>query len=148
MNKRYFVASDGRIHGECLVQNPANPLAFDVVELPEVHGSCTDYVVIGGVAVLSPAQLPADQAMCILTVALDRHIDSVALARGYDSRITCAMRAGYVNPWQAEAIAFGQWMDACYVIGLGIANGVKAGTRAIPTEADLIAELPPMVWPT
>lgn len=104
----------------------------------------------GAAGAVAPYVAPVKTAAQIqreLELVLDKHIDGVARSRGYDNRITCTMRAGYANPWQAEAIAFGQWMDACYVIGLGIANAVKAGTRAIPTEAELIAELPPMVWP-
>lgn len=82
-----------------------------------------------------------------LMLALDRHIDATAKAKGYHSRITCAMRAGYANPWQTECIAFGQWMDACYLLAIGIAAEVKAGQRAVPTEAELIAAMPAMEWP-
>jgi hypothetical protein len=88
-----------------------------------------------------------EQIQASLTAAMDRHIDGVARAKGYDSRITCAMRAGYVNPWQTECIAFGQWMDQCYLIGLAILNDVQSGTRPVPTAEALIAELPVMVWP-
>jgi hypothetical protein len=79
--------------------------------------------------------------------ALDKHIDSVAQAKQYDNRITVTMRAGYNNPWQAESIAFGQWMDSCYVKAHEILANVYAGTRAIPNEAELIAEMPEMIWP-
>ena len=32
--------------------------------------------------------------------ALDQHINKVAQSKNYDSRITCALRAGYLNPWR------------------------------------------------
>ena len=95
---------------------------------------------------LPPAKSPAQIAQ-ELEAAVDRHIDSVAKADKWDSRITCAMRAGYPNPWQNKAIAFGQWMDACYAHCIQVQNDVAAGIRAVPTEVQLIAELPIMVWP-
>jgi hypothetical protein len=83
-----------------------------------------------------------EQTRASLVTALDDHIDSVARAKGYDSRITAALRAGYLSPWQAEGTAFGQWMDACYYKAYGIeASGV------IPTKEELIAAMPVMVWP-
>jgi hypothetical protein len=93
-----------------------------------------------------PAKTPA-QISQELERVLDQHIESVAHADRWDSRITCAMRAGYPNPWQNKAIAFGQWMDACYAHCIQVQADVAAGTRPVPTSAELIAELPVMVWP-
>lgn len=95
---------------------------------------------------VAPVKTP-EEIQRDLTAALDKHIDAIAKAKGYDNRITCAMRAGYVNPWQAECIAFGQWMDQCYAIAIGILGEVAAQTRPVPTAEELIAELPAMVWP-
>jgi hypothetical protein len=83
-----------------------------------------------------------------LAATLDRHIDSVAQAKGYDNRITASLRAA--NPkskWYSEGIAFSEWMDNCYEVSLSILNEVKEGTREIPTETELLAELPEIVWP-
>lgn len=82
-----------------------------------------------------------------LLVKLDEHIDNTAKAKGYDSHITCALRAGYVNPWQQEGIAFGQWMDSCYVKAYQIQVAILANLRPIPTAEELLAEMPVMVWP-
>jgi len=107
----------------------------------------------GWYAHLTPCsqQLPqpksSEQIAQELEAAVDRHIDAVAKADKWDSRITCTIRAGYPNPWQNKAIAFGQWMDACYSHCIQVQNDVAAGTRTVPTEAELIAELPVMVWP-
>ena len=79
--------------------------------------------------------------------AVDKHIDTVAQAKGYDSRITAALRAGYENPWQVEGIAFGTWMDACYTYCYQVQQEVIAGTRPVPTIQELISELPTMIWP-
>jgi hypothetical protein len=89
---------------------------------------------------------PHDQAK-EMEAAIDAYIDSVAQAKGWDTRHTCTLRTGYTNPWQAEAIAFGQWMDSCYLYCQGVEADVLAGTRTIPTIEELISELPAMVWP-
>lgn len=92
--------------------------------------------------------LNSDRYTAKLEAAVDAHIDSVARADKWDSRITCVMRAGYPNPWQARAVAFGEWMDSCYAYCYQVQTDAAAGLRTIPTEAELIAELPVMVWPT
>lgn len=79
--------------------------------------------------------------------ALTAHLDSTAQSRRWADRITCAVRAGYPNPWQAEGAAFGQWMDQCNALGYTILAEVQAGTRPLPSLEDFIAEMPPMVWP-
>lgn len=86
--------------------------------------------------------------MCLLQAFLDRHIDSVAQAKGYDNRITASLRAAAPkSKWHAEGVAFVEWMDNCYEVGLSILDEVKEGTREIPTETELLAELSEMVWP-
>jgi hypothetical protein len=82
-----------------------------------------------------------------LESALDRHIDSVAQAKGYDNRLTCLSYAAFDNPWQQEAIVFGVWRSNCYTTAHQIMSDVQAGTRDIPTEEQLISEMPAMVWP-
>ena len=82
-----------------------------------------------------------------MEVAIDAYIDSVAQAKGYDSRITAALRAGYENPWQAEGIVFGQWMDSVYAYCQQVQVDALAGNRTIPTAEELIAELPEIIWP-
>ena len=81
--------------------------------------------------------------------ALTAYLDSVAQSRRYDNRITLAVRAGYPNDWQAEATAFGTWMDTCNKMAYQFMQEVLAGTRPCPVNSDeLLAALPPMVWPT
>lgn len=90
----------------------------------------------------TPAELQARY-----TALLDAHIDAKARERGYDSRVTCALRAGYPGPFQTEGQAFAPWMDDCYEKGQQVLADVTAGTRQMPTPEAFIAELPPMVWP-
>ena len=80
--------------------------------------------------------------------ALTNHLDAVAQARRYQNRITCAVRAGYPGPFQAEGVAFAQWMDACNALAYGWLGEVLAGTRPMPDSTqELIDALPAMVWP-
>lgn len=79
--------------------------------------------------------------------ALDAHLNSVARQHRYDNRFTFALRAGYFGPYQAEAIAFAQWMDDCNVQAFARMSRVLAGLEPMPTIEALIAELPVFVKP-
>lgn len=87
------------------------------------------------------------RAQLALTGALEKHYDATAQAKHYDNRLTCALRAGYPGPFQAEGLAFGTWMDTCNALGYQVIADIEAGLRSIPTEEELVAEMPAMVWP-
>jgi hypothetical protein len=80
--------------------------------------------------------------------ALTAHLDAVAQSRRWQDRIRLMARAGFPGPWQADAIAFGQWADTCNSIGYAILADFQAGTIPQPAIAEVIAALPEMVWPT
>lgn len=96
--------------------------------------------------VIEPPPTPED-IQTTLTNALNRHLDSVAGQRRYDNRFTCALRAGFLGPFQDEGLAFAAFMDECNMTGYLILQSVKAGLEPVPTEAGLIARMPVMVWP-
>lgn len=100
-----------------------------------------------GTAVLPPDPPPTERIIAQYTAALDRHIDDVAHDDQWDNRITCIARAGYPNPWQQRAIAFGTWMDTCYALAYQIMAEVQGGVRQLPSIAEFIAEMPVMEWP-
>lgn len=80
--------------------------------------------------------------------AMDNLFDSTAQSKRYDTRITCALRAGYTGPFQAEGQAFASWMDTCNALGYTMLAQVQAGTRPMPATVDeALALLPAMVWP-
>jgi len=93
-----------------------------------------------------PPETP-EEAAKRLERAVELHMDTVAASKGYDDRKTCALRAGYPGPWQAEGQAFGEWMDACWVYCYQVQADVLASVRPLPTEAELIAEFPAIFWP-
>lgn len=97
-------------------------------------------------------QLPSPPPPPVPTVdefvaAMDANFDAKAREKNYDNRITCALRAGYAGPFQAEGIAFAQWMDNSYAASYQILAAVQAGERTAPTTtAALLAELPQFDW--
>lgn len=94
-----------------------------------------------------PAEPTEEEIQESLTQALNLHLDSVAGQRRYDSRFTCALRAGFPGPFQAEGLAFAAFMDACNMVGYTMMKRAKAGEIPTPTEAELIAEMPTIDWP-
>lgn len=79
---------------------------------------------------------------------LTRHLDQVARTKRYDSRITCALRAGYPGPFQAEGQAFALWMEECNQLAYQWWAEIEAGTRPMfSTPEEFIAQLPPFSWP-
>jgi hypothetical protein len=95
----------------------------------------------------TPESLPIDtpeQILAKLEGALDRHLDSVANQYRYESIRTMVTYAASVHPkFGAEGKAAVKFRDAVYAHGIKALQDVQAGLRAIPTEDELIAELPP-----
>lgn len=90
-----------------------------------------------------------EEQIAVFDAALDSHLDAVAGERRYDNRITCALRAGYPGPFQAEGVAFASWMDQCNSLAYELLAEVVAGTRPLPDSPQaLIDFLPMMVWPS
>ena len=80
--------------------------------------------------------------------AIEAHVDAKAREKGYSSAVSCASYAISTNPtYGAEALAFIAWRDAVWVYALAELAKVQGGQRTAPTVADLISELPAMVWP-
>ena len=108
----------------------------------------------GGIGDLWNGQSFTKPALPALTVsdferALDAHLDAKAQERRYTDRFTCALRAGYPGPFQAEGAAFAAWMDMCNAYAYSLLMQVQAGTRPPPASvAAFVEELPDLVWPT
>lgn len=79
--------------------------------------------------------------------ALTKHLDDVARSYRYEDRKSFALRAGYPNPWQAEGIAFGTWMDTCNALSYKLADDVRAGTVSLPSIEEFLDDLPIFVKP-
>jgi hypothetical protein len=93
-----------------------------------------------------------EQIKATLEAAIDKHIDQIAKYKRYgragiSPSVACLGYAAYLNPYQAEAIAYGQWIASIWPVVNQIMADVESGLRPIPTEQELISELPEMIWP-
>jgi hypothetical protein len=73
---------------------------------------------------------------------IQRLLDTTAQSMRYDSIMSARGYAGYVNPFQAEALRLAEWSSACWVKAGEIQDAVIAGQRATPTVAEALAEMP------
>lgn len=96
---------------------------------------------------LREAAVPAPteaQIVAAYMAEVQRHMDAKAVAYGYDnllSVITYA-EAPEVARYQAEGQAFRAWRSLCWAKCEQVLAEFKAGERAEPAYAELIAEMP------
>jgi hypothetical protein len=82
-----------------------------------------------------------------LVEAVQRTLDSEARTKGYDNIVSACSYAAAANPFQAEGLAFLAWRSSVWAYCYQVLADVEAGIRPIPTEAELISELPAYVAP-
>ncbi|HBG06902.1 MAG: hypothetical protein A2075_12450 [Geobacteraceae bacterium GWC2_58_44] len=134
------------------VSGPASQVACDVQAGEEFFLNCPEGAthIIDGKPETRERVKPfptLEEILREINRALERHSEKVAQSRRYDSPLTCALRAGYPGPFQAEGVAFGTWMDNCNAYVYAEMAKVSSGERAVPRPEEVISELPPMVWP-
>lgn len=86
------------------------------------------------------------QVQANLTNAVQHVLDAKAQELNYDSCLSvCSYIDTGVPKFDAEGRAFRAWRSAVWAKGYEILAQVQAGEREIPTESELIAELPELV---
>lgn len=109
----------------------------------------TDYEVVRpfvdahAAIVNAPAPAPTQEEIIALYEAeLDNMLDGVAKEFRFADRTRLALRAAYPNEWQALAIKYGTWMDACNAMAWAEMRAVIAEERPMPTVEGFIAMFP------
>lgn len=81
-------------------------------------------------------------------LAIQRHVDSQAISRRYESGNSLATYVSSTNPdWAAEAVAFVAWRDAVWAYAYAEMDKVLDGEREQPTVEEFLSELPDIEWP-
>lgn len=98
----------------------------------------------GVIAPFIPVIPSTEETLASYGKHLDDYLDSVAASLTFtNGRYALASRAGYPNPWQSLAIAFGTWMDnEVNLVAWQIQQEILAGTRPLPTWEEFLAMLP------
>lgn len=96
---------------------------------------------------IPPGYAPTiEEIKASLIRAIQSHLDAKAQERGYDNIFTACTYVGDINPaWAAEGQAYKIWRSSVWQHCLQVMADVQDGLRAIPAEAQLIAELPILV---
>lgn len=92
-----------------------------------------------------PADPPTEKQLIIaINDAVQYHIDQTVQDRGYDNMVSCVSYGlSKKSEWSNEAKAAIDWRDACWQRTYEIINR----GAPYPTPAEVVAQLPPIVWP-
>jgi len=75
-------------------------------------------------------------------------LDNQARERNYDGILSACSYATSTNAkFKAEGQALVQWRDSVWATCYAVMDDVLAGNRGIPTQAELISEMPAFEWP-
>ena len=95
-----------------------------------------------------PVHIPTEEELQqYFEDAIEAYMDSVVQTRNYKNIHTAASYVNSTNEkFAKEGAACNKWRDDVWDKCYAILAEVKAGTRAIPTLEEVIAELPVLVW--
>ncbi|CAB4211807.1 hypothetical protein UFOVP1419_28 [uncultured Caudovirales phage] len=95
-----------------------------------------------------PVPPTPEQITASLVNAVQKHLDATARTRNYDGILSLCSYATSTDPvFSAEGQAGVAWRDACWRYSYQVQVDIVAELRTVPTPAELVAELPVMVWP-
>lgn len=80
--------------------------------------------------------------------AVQRHLDAAVAERSYSSAAAAVSYVGDPHlQWDAEGRAVRDWRSAVWTACFAALEAVLAGERPPLTPEEMVAELPPLVWP-
>lgn len=118
-----------------------------------IAGQDTGKVIVpgqnGDPQLANPAPPTTAELLASITADLQAHLEQTAQAYGYDSISSAISYADEpaVLKFQQEGQAFRAWRSLFWAAANQIKAEVEAGTRSIPTTAELLAELPTLTIP-
>lgn len=141
---------DSAIHAE--IPDDATPVTAaqrEALLVGEATG-CKIVINAGRAILTDPAPESPAATIARLTAIVQSHLDDAARAAGYDNIYTAVSYADEpaVPKFQLEGAAFRAWRSLVWAAANAIRAEVEAGTRAVPTAAQLIAALPTLTLPT
>jgi hypothetical protein len=152
------VVSTNEDTGSMLVSIVQGERGFQLnVPLPQVGADITTHIAryvptpvdASKFAVITPGStgvgsLASSDPQAVLSSVVQNHLDSQARAMGYDSIFTAVTYAdeASVPKFQMEGTALREWRSLVWGAANAILAAVKAGSREVPSAAQLIAELP------
>lgn len=95
-------------------------------------------------AVIAPI-ITIQQQKDAISNAIQSMLDAKAQSLRYDSILSARSYAGYVNPFQAEAIKLADWSANCWATAGSIEAQVNTGTISMPTVDQALAMMPAYV---
>lgn len=106
-----------------------------------------EWLAAGGVPEPADAH-SADEMIASVQQAVQQRLDDFARTRAYDGILSAATYAASAVPkFAAEGQYAVQARDATWAACYQIMADVQAGTRAMPSVEDVLAELPALEWP-
>lgn len=120
-----------------------------IVATPGLHAYIDGEVVEDPTLAARYATARRAEQISALTAAMQLHMDTVAHAAGYDSIASAVTYADEpaVAKFQAEGQALRAWRSQVWATCYAGLDQVMNGTRAMPTAAEIIAELPTLTLP-
>ncbi|WP_435626994.1 hypothetical protein [Candidatus Ferrigenium straubiae] len=95
-----------------------------------------------------PPPPTTEQVIAGFTIDIQKRLDDFAKTRGYDGILSaCTYATSLVPTFKAEGQYCVEARDNTWAVAYAIMNAVQSGQRPMPTKAEVIAELPNLIWP-
>ena len=132
---KYFKDKSNNVHA--IEEGFAHLLPIGCIEITKAEAD----------ALADPPPTP-EQIVAQYTAGVQQHLDTFARTRSYDGILSAATYATSTVPkFKAEGQYAVEARDATWAKCYEILAAVEGGTSPMPTEAELLSELPALVWP-
>lgn len=120
----------------------------DPTEIETLTGPVITVTPVAVTRVWSLTLLPDSVIQRLVSQAVEGHLAASVTVRGYKSVESAVSYRDDPNPiWAAQARAVLEWRSACYTACYAALAAVQAGARPPLTPDEMVAALPPLVWP-